>query len=257
MSPIQFGKKKKDMQDQGSGNYLRNFAKGETLVRFLDEQEEWIGYREHYTLDGKSFPCTEENKETCPGCTHSNEKVSKSARKYGAEVYLVKTEKVLPFRIPISLSDSLARRAERNEGTLLSRDYVILRSGAGMDTRYDVDQEDKYPVDLSDLRKKVTIEVGTCLSDSFAEVWGADWSPEVAHATKPRSAKPKKEEDPPSEPATKGDPGSQGGDDLTEAQVRGMTKPQLALLCDRAGVKYTDDDTRSELADRLIDTFGT
>lgn len=251
---MQFGTSKKAADaNEGSGNYLRSFPRGETTVRFLEEPDDWNAYREHYTLEGKSFPCTG-NRKACPGCLHPNEKVSKSSRKYATQVYNVKTEKVLPYKIPVTLADRLAVRAERNGGTLLSRDYVILKTGTGLDTEYDVDQEDKYPVDLKELQKKITIEVQDCHIDSFKENWG-DWQPPKEE--EPRSQR-SDDNDPPSEPATKNDAGTQGGDDddLTDEQVRNMSKKELQALCDRGGVPYTDDDSRSELAERLIKQFG-
>lgn len=82
---MKFGQKKKDAPDVGSGKYLRNWKKGETKVRFLDESDDWIAFREHYTRDRKSFPCTEE-RDTCLGCQSPDEEVAKSSRKYAAQV---------------------------------------------------------------------------------------------------------------------------------------------------------------------------
>lgn len=253
---MEFGQPKKDAPVE-SGNYLRQFPKGETLVRFLDEPDDWNAYREHYSLDGKSFPCTED-RTSCPGCTHDNEKVSRSGRKYAAQVLLVKQEKVLPFKIPVTLAGRLVLRAERNSGTLLSRDYVILKSGTGMDTEYDVDTEDKYEVDQKSLHTKITLSIQDCHADSFKEVWGdlVDGKPTKSGKVK-EFAEDTDNEVPPSKPATQSDSGEQGDVDLSENQVRKMSKPELRQLAVRAGLDFDEDDTTKELANKLIEHFGS
>lgn len=245
---MQFGQRKADAPAAG-GDYLRGFKKGETKVRFLDEPDEWIAFREHFTRDRKGFPCTED-KLSCPGCTHGDEEVRKASRKYAAQVLLVKQNVVLPFKIPVSLSDRLAVRAERNGGTLLNRDYVVLRSGDGFDTEYDVDQEDKYPVDLAELKKKITLEIQDCFQESFKEVWGSVEDPKLVTPKGPSEAN-NAEDKPPSEPTgATSDPASEN--ELTEAAVRAMEKPDLRKLCDRAEIKWTEDDTKAELLEKIF-----
>ena len=152
---MRFSTKRGDASDADSNlTYLRGFKAGNTTVRFLQEMEEWDKYREHYTLDGKMFPCIK-TEGTCPGCTSNNEKVSKSSRKYATNVFLVDTGQVLPFKIPITLAKLLENRADRNGGTLLNRDYVVMRSGSGMDTSYDVDTDEKYVIDVAEKLKKM------------------------------------------------------------------------------------------------------
>lgn len=248
---MQFGKKKKDAPERGSGNYLRRFQKGETKVRFLDEQDEWTEYWEHFTPDRKSFPCTED-KESCPGCTSTNESIAKASRKYATQVLLVKQNQVLPFIVPVTLADRLSVRAEKNGGTIVNRDYAILRSGDGFDTEYDVDQEDKYPVDLGELRKKISIDIQECFNESFNAVWGGD-----KPATEKPAAKPAKEHtpgdaDPPTEPAAEAAAASGDEETLTEAAVRAMEKPDLRVLCEKAELAWDDDDTKSELIEKLL-----
>lgn len=249
---MKFGTKKKDAVEQ-SGNYLRGFKKGETKVRFLDEQDDWEAFREHYTVDRKGFPCTED-KTTCPGCTHPNETVSKTSRKYATQVLLVKQNQVLPFKIPITLSDRLAVRAERNGGTLVNRDYVILRSGDGFDTEYDVDQEDKYPVDLNDLRAKISVDIQDCFQDSFAEIWGDPDNPQLVLRPGPSEAN-NQSDVPPTKPSGASD--AEAGVELTEIQVRAMAKPELRNLTEKAGLSWDEEDTTSELVERLLKAFAS
>lgn len=242
---MKFGTRKADAPEQ-SGNYLRNPAKGETLVRYLEEVDDWLLFYEHYNPDGRSFPCTED-RATCPGCTHPNEKVSERKRKYAVQCWLPKKDVVLPYRMPVTVVDRMTVRSERNGGTILNRDYVVIKSGSGFDTEYDVDQEDKYPVDIADLKKKIKVDIQDALNDSFAEN-----APEGAQT--PVRSRKDDAGDPPSEPQRQQD--SDAEEELTEAQVRAMDKAALLELCQRAGVKVDEEDTKSEIADKLIAAYG-
>ena len=254
---LTFGVKQKDAHDREySGNYLRSFKKGETLVRFLDETGEWIRYWEHHTTDGKSFPCTED-RESCPGCTHENEKVRRASKRYGVNLLLVKQGIVLPFKLPVTLYDRLVVRAERNDGTVTNRDYVIIKSGSGLDTEYDVDQEDKYSVDLAELHKKA-YNIQEILGESYAEVWGDPDAPKAKDEPKSKGESKEEAKDvPPTEPAAKSESAGEAGEvEMTEASIRAMGKSELRALCTKVGLEFTEDDTSSELADKLIAAYG-
>jgi hypothetical protein len=170
---MKFGTPKKDAPDDytGDGLYLRSFKDGDTVVRFLEETDDWVQFREHFTADRKSFPCTQD-KWSCPGCTSDDESVQRSSRKYATNVYVVKGGYVAPYRIPITLAKKMFTRSERNDGTVLNRDYVIMRTGKGMDTDYDVEQEDKYTLDVKALRKDGQ-DIEEILQASFSEIWGS------------------------------------------------------------------------------------
>lgn len=252
---MRFGQRKADAPERGGGVYLRRFKKGETKLRFLEEPDEWIEFWEHFTPDKRGFPCTQD-KETCPGCTSTNEDVARAGRKYAAYVYLPKMDKVLPFAMPVTLADSFERRYERNKdendrNTLTNRDYVVIRTGDGFETKYDVDQEDRYPVDLEALRKQIPYTIEECLEAAYEEVWGRD------EEAKPATAKGVEhtpgDPNPPTEPTGQGQAESEV---LTEAKIRQMDKTELRALCDKGGVAWDEADTRSELIERLLEEFG-
>lgn len=233
---MQFGTKKKDAveKNNGSGNYLRNFKAGSLVVRFLEEPSEWLAIYEHFTPDNRSFPCTED--DNCPGCNSDIERTKKATRKYATQLYLVEQKRVLPFRIPISVADKMVNRAEKNDGRITTRDFAVMRSGAGLETEYDVDSEDKYGVDVEDLLKKVEVDIQDCLREAFEENSGVSLAP--SKEEKPKEVAKDEEKV------------------YTETDIRSMSKPELRELCTKYFVKFEDDASSRELADMLVKTFG-
>lgn len=232
---MKFGTKRADVDESIENGeftpYLRNFKPGETTVRFLDEVDEWLMFYEHFTPEGKSFPCTQDRK-SCPGCTSDNEKMAKGSRKYATNLMIVENNAVLPWRIPVSLAKRLFNRAERN-GTITNRDYVIMREGKGLDTEYDVEQDDKYPVDLPELRKQI-FDIESVLQSSYDEIWGE----------KVEKVEPQQEEKPPFDK----------GEEIDEADLRKMDKGELIDLADANGIRVDEDGTKGEIIDQIIES---
>ena len=52
-----------------------------------------------------------------------------------------------------------------------------------------------------------------------------------------------------------GEPQEEPGE-FTEAQIRKMTRAQLVDLYERAGMEVDDDDSRSEMAEKLLAKYG-
>lgn len=243
---MKFGQRKADAPaiSDGTGNYLRNFKDGDTVIRFIDEPDEWIVFREHYTTDRRSFPCTED-RDTCPGCTSDIESVQRASRKYGTNVWLVKSDLVLPFRIPMSLAKRVFSRAERNDGTITNRDYVIMKSGKGMDTEYDLEAEDKYTVDLDALRAKA-LNVQEILAESYDEIWGDGKDSSLAK-------KAKEEEPLPSKPEVKSASADDSGDvEIDEDALYEMGLTDLVTLASKVGVSVPTDAKKSDVIRALI-----
>jgi len=244
---MQFGTKRKDAAEsvKGSGNYLRNFKNGSVVVRFLEEPSEWLKFYEHYNTNSRSFPCTEE--DSCPGCASPVQKVREAKTKYATQIYLVEQKRVLPFRVPVSVADKMVNRAEKNDGRITTRDYAIMRSGAGLDTEYDVDSEDRYPLDVEDLLKSADIDIQDCLNEAYKDNSG-DSINSVG-------------EEPQVSPGDKGWPEADfkqtpKEEVYSEADIRAMSKSELRSLCQEHKVDFDDDDSARELADRLVSTFG-
>ena len=255
---MKFTSKRGDVSDaEVSGNYLRNFKNGTTTIRFLQEMDEWDKYREHYTLDGKSFPCIK-GEGNCPGCNHENEKVSKSSRKYATNVYFVEPGLVLPVRIPITLAKRLETRAERNGNTLLTRDYVVIRKGSGMDTDYDVDQDEKYAIDTA-AKLKEGADIDAILEANFREQWG---DPEDYARGESKSsgftadevdaesrAKKAADDVPPTESSSQS--ASADDEEIDEEDLYKMSREQLEVVAMKVGVAF-DGMTDTQLIRKII-----
>ncbi len=233
---MQFGTKKSDVVEvMGDGEflpYLRNFREGDNEVRFIEEVDDWIAFAEHYTTEGKSFPCTGDRTK-CPGCTSEVEKVARASRKYATNVVLVQNNMVLPFRIPMSLAKKLFNRAERN-GTITNRDYIVMREGKGLDTEYDLEQGDKSEVNLAELRGK-SHDIEGILKTSYEEVWGSDDEPAQAAS---------KEEKPPFDPS--------GDVEIDETTLRAMSRTDLLALAASNSISVDEDGSKGEILDAIL-----
>lgn len=270
---MRFGTKKSEVEESDSdGLYLRNFKDGDTKVRFLQETDDWIEFREHYTADKKSYPCTRD-KDTCPGCNSASEDEARSSRKYACNVHVIKGNYVAPYRIPISLAKKMFTRSERNEGTITNRDYVVIRSGKFLETEYDVEGDDTYKVDIKALLKDGQ-DIEEILAKSFEEnapghakpkgrFEDDDDKPRSRRASRdddegdevvPRSARRlAKEEEPEEFPSEAEAKGASAGDsvEVDEDELFDMTIPELKDLAVKAGVDIPSGAKKSSII-RLI-----
>ena len=266
MIQLQFGQKKKDAPDDydGDGMYLRGFKDGDTKVRFLEETDDWIVFREHYNKERRAFPCTED-KATCPGCTSDDDDVSRSSRKYATNVHVVKGNYVAPYRIPISLAKRMFARAERNDGKITDRDYIIMRSGKGLETDYDVDPEDKYDVNTKSLLKD-GMDISEILERMFEENAPGVAAPKKSRFEdkdeKPARRAAKKEEpeedgEPlPSEPEPKSESAGDSEDviEIDEDELYDMAVAELFDLAVKVGADVDGDEKKSDLIRKILKT---
>jgi len=157
----------------GSSDYLRYFKDAETTFRVLQEPQDWVEYWEHFNPNGFPFPCTGD-RQNCPGCTSSNEKMQKASKKIAIQV--LQGEWVNAFKVPKTVADKLANRANRI-GTVTDRDYTIYKvqsknSDGSTKTDYDVEGNEKIPVDISALEPKFK-DVEAILQKMYDQSWGS------------------------------------------------------------------------------------
>lgn len=158
--------------ERGKGTFIQYIPKqGGRNVRFLDEPENWLSFREVFDqVKRKSYPAPEEGQPGYPG---PDDRVS---TRYLCNAVDVDTDKVIPIQLPKDLANQLVVRYERYN-TITDRDYELFRSGEGLDTVYGCTPDsptarklDKYkPLDLEQV-----------LEDAYANVWGPDASTPAA-----------------------------------------------------------------------------
>jgi hypothetical protein len=312
---VKFGKKAGTITSQSSsGNvdWPKALKKGETRVRFVFEIADWQEYWEHYDETVKFFPCTGD-KATCPGCTSNIERTAKASKRYLAPVLDPKTGRVWGLKMGQDLANRMSLRNDRNGGTVTNRDYTLIRSGEGLDTEYDVEQEEKVAIDLSAYED--ALDLDEMLAMQFAGAW-PDFDPDnppvngrtsattrrrrdddepAAAAPRKRAARKTKTEepdeaqasqgpgmmeqlkasadaakeqraaegsadDPPSDASSADDTAEAGEADgevveLTEDDLRNMSRTELIQLAKQAEVPVTLTMNRDQIIDLFLEQF--
>ena len=279
-------------QSAATGDWPKGLRDGETRVRFLAEIPDWEDYWEHFDETVKFFPCTG-NKSECPGCTSQIERTAKASHKYLAPVLDPKTGKVWGLKMGIDLANRLSLRNDRNNGTITNRDYTLIRSGDGLETEYDVEQEERVAIDLDVYSDTINIE--ELLSSQFSAAW-PDFStnchredppapkkavPAKKTAPAPRQRKPEPVEEPTETekivtdikargaakaeaeaameepPFETNEQASEGGDtvEITEDDLRAMSRPDLIKLARQAEIPITLTMSREEIVDLFLNQF--
>lgn len=131
---------KNSMKKGGNFGGLKRVGEDPLTVRFLQEPEEWFEFFEHYDEREKRYVvCTDD----CDYCADD----SRPSKRALANVVVIDESKVEPLAMAATLVSRLLNRYDKY-GTLLDRDYEIIRSGKGFDTEYDVTPEDARRMNL-------------------------------------------------------------------------------------------------------------
>lgn len=124
---------KKSLKKSSGGQYLSRVpSESELIVRFLTEPTDWVEYSEHFDDIRKFYPCSDD----CPGC----ELGERASKRYLANALNVEESKVIPLVLPVTAARDLLKKYDRYN-TLMDRDYIIARTGSGLDTEYEVSPE--------------------------------------------------------------------------------------------------------------------
>lgn len=255
-----------------NNSWIKWFGKGDTTIHFLNEIDDWYVYWEHFSQTAsRGYPCTRDRK-TCPGCTSSNEKEAKAAKRY--LVNALKEGYIDLYKIPASIKDELNRFAERDGGSIMRRDYTIVRFEKDGGTKYSVDREDRNVIP-EELYAGKLHDFEEALEAAFNEVWGPqDEQPDPSEPkSKPSLAQRTEEirsrsqerrlaaqtehtnvhnvpedDDPPFEPAAQ-----EAADQvITEDELRRMTLEQIRFVYQMAGLPLPDTEDVNALADQLV-----
>ena len=262
---MRFGTPASETNDS-SGEYLRALKAGDTKVRFFQEIPAWIGYYEHYT-NKQSFPCTGD-RMTCPGCTHEDESVQKATRRWATVVLKVDTGEVVPMKLPTTIKKKCESRAARNDGSITTREYTLVKEGQSLNTEYDVEQEEKYKIDMGQYVDLPDIE--DILKAMFEDVWGPGSAEEYAQTSVPAKAAPRRKRETVDDQIdrwraeghlaekngerTVPEEGETGTDDvvLTEEQLHGMRLSELLKLAEDEGIDTSKLEEKNEIIDAIV-----
>lgn len=167
---------KKDLTRSGSSSDRITWVPEDgILVHFLNEVGDWLKYWRYYDPNAKRYVPLDEGEYAPEGM--------RSQSRYVAEVLDVNTDKVIALDIAYSLAQTLSVISERY-GTLLGRDYLIVKSGQGLDTSYQALPEDKVQRPLHTYDR---IDLETLLESVRAEALGVVVSSAPAPESKPES----------------------------------------------------------------------
>lgn len=134
------------------GRSAQLYLKGDSSVkvRFLQEPTKFMEFLEHYDASAKAFVPAIDND---PLDQHSDEKVRKVGKRWLANALNVEDGKIVIVKLN---QDQLNRLLLRHTkyGTLLDRNYELIRLGSGRDSKYDVEADDPTQMDLSRFQDK-------------------------------------------------------------------------------------------------------
>jgi hypothetical protein len=139
-------KLKRDLKDSGNGDWFYRLpGDAEITLRFMAEPWDFVKYTNHYDRDAKqSYPCVEGD---CKGCDEGIE----GRQTWVAPVVDVTESRVRAMVIPKGVVDSLTKRAEKRGGTIMDRDFIIMREGTTMeDTKYEIEPQPPKRRNMSD-----------------------------------------------------------------------------------------------------------
>lgn len=262
--------------DGDGERWIKNFKDGETIIRFLEQMEDWTPYWEHYDAGigekGAYFPCTG-NRRSCPGCTSEVERTSRASKRYLVNAKV--GDYVDLYKVPKTVADQMDARVAKDEGDATKREYSILRSGKAPQIDYDVDREERDPIDVEQYRDKFQ-DHQEALQSLWKRAFG-DLEPDsddnqdteqpaARPARQPRTARTERSKpdepvvepenqlgDPPSEPQPAKDQVAEADDEveLSEEALRAMSAAEVKGYIAQAGIQADAPDT--EDVDVLVD----
>lgn len=155
---------------------------GSLLVRFLEEPDEWVAYREAYDeVRRRYYPVPDEGEAGYP------DKDQRVSTRYVANVVIVQEDgedveaRSVPLKMAKDLVNQLVVRFEKYE-TICDRDYELFRTGTKLNTTYGLTPESPTKRTVTKFKKADLIEV---LQAAYDDVWAEDGD------TPPKAAKPK------------------------------------------------------------------
>lgn len=167
------------------GDWIRTVPADDSIVvRFLSDPEEWIVYQEYWDQDAKTYVPVLEGEDPD----------ARVSTRYLASVVMVDEDRAVPLKMSKDLANRVFVRYDKY-GTLLDRDYELIRTGSGLDTEYDVEADAPSKFNL---KKFDEIDLMSYLEREWQQAHGEDdddddedESPRRRQASKPKP-KPKR-----------------------------------------------------------------
>lgn len=139
------------------GGPLRHVPEEGIMVRFLEEPDEWVIYKEGYDKERKKFFLADDDQTAGDG-----ERIS---TRYLANALRIDDDSVIALKLPSTAVQALLARFDRH-GTLMDRDYEIAREGKGLETQYLVTPE---APEARKLNKYELLDLEALLLEAMAE----------------------------------------------------------------------------------------
>lgn len=259
---MRFGKSTAEYESEpsgGDGAFIKYLRKGDNEIQILDEYDDWVWYWEHYNPGGYPFPCLEEDREHCPGCTSHIEKMQTRSRRAAFNAYDGKYTNV--WKVPKTVAEKLKNRYDRL-GTITDRAYVItqIKNDRGF-YDYDIEGQEALDFDKAESEKHKRVP-GELLEQAWNDAWG---DPKVAANTQQKAAEAAvadevktKLETAQSAPVDEDPPWAAEKKDekdetvFSEAELRAMSPSKLIKLCKIEGVGEVPPEFRAS-SDLIVD----
>lgn len=142
--------------------WIKGFKDGETRIRICQEVPTWIKYLQHFSDEAFYFPC--KKTADCVGCLYPQELDDQGRPKMSAQyAFNAMDEKgnLNIYRLGTKAFKILQSRYQRI-GTVMDRDYVIVRSGKGFDTTYVPEPGERFdatiPEQLIDIQNALALK---------------------------------------------------------------------------------------------------
>ena len=121
--------KKSLKRNASSGAFLQGVGEDGMVVRFLMEPEEWLEYQEFFNEATNRSEIVTEDWVKPAGAKRN------PSKRFGVCVLNRETGEVVGLRMASTLAQNLLLYYEKY-GTIMDRDYELIREGKGMDTKY-------------------------------------------------------------------------------------------------------------------------
>lgn len=179
----------------GSDTWIKFIPKeGRMKVRFLQEPEEWAGYLEVWDdTVNRGYPLPD-GEQAPPD--------SRASQRYLVNAVDIENDKVIPLQMPKTLVKQLLSSYDIF-GTMLDRDYFLMKQGSGTDTTYSAAADGPSKINMKKYAKSMH-DLEAVLEAAYVAVNGAlddEDEEEAVRKPKPRRAKAADEAKPSGKPA--------------------------------------------------------